>query len=137
MVSELKIFVGKWSKIAAGRKESFFFLADFSLQNMVETTLPDGLETFLKSIQFHCHNLSYVYITLICLDFLNAFCIDATICRHLNDQVSPVCGISFQIRWKKQHLLRTKCPLKTYSYNLNLKQLPWCHPHQPPHPQAY
>ena len=35
-VSELKIFVGKWSKIAA---------ADFALQNMVETTLPDGLET--------------------------------------------------------------------------------------------
>ena len=34
MVSELNIFVGKWSKIA-----------DFALQNMVETTLPDGLET--------------------------------------------------------------------------------------------
>jgi hypothetical protein len=31
------------SKIAAQKKVSFF--ADFALQNMVETTLPDGLET--------------------------------------------------------------------------------------------
>ena len=30
------------SKIAAQKK---FFLADFALQNMFETTLPDGLET--------------------------------------------------------------------------------------------
>ena len=35
--------VWKWSKIAAQKKNSFF--ADFALQNMVETTLPDGLET--------------------------------------------------------------------------------------------
>ena len=35
-------FVWKWSKIAAQKK---FFFADFALQNMVETTLPDGLET--------------------------------------------------------------------------------------------
>ena len=35
VVSHLNIFVWKWSKIAA----------DFALQNMVETTLPDGLET--------------------------------------------------------------------------------------------
>ena len=40
-VSELNIFVGKWSKIAA----IFFFFDDFALQNMVETTLLDGLET--------------------------------------------------------------------------------------------
>ena len=26
-------------------KQSFFVVADFALQNMVETTLPDGLET--------------------------------------------------------------------------------------------
>ena len=26
-------------------KKKFVFLADFALQNMVETTLPDGLET--------------------------------------------------------------------------------------------
>jgi hypothetical protein len=32
-----------WSKIAAQKKVCFF--ADFALQNMVETTLPDGLET--------------------------------------------------------------------------------------------
>ena len=38
-----KHFVGNWSKIAAQKK--FFFFADFALQNMVETTLPDGLET--------------------------------------------------------------------------------------------
>ena len=44
MVSDLNIFVGKLSKIAAQKKVSFFF-ADFALQNMVETTLPDGLET--------------------------------------------------------------------------------------------
>ena len=36
VVSHLNIFVWKWSKIAA---------ADFALQNMVETTFPDGLET--------------------------------------------------------------------------------------------
>ena len=35
MVSDLNILVWKWSKIAA----------DFALQNMMETTLPDGLET--------------------------------------------------------------------------------------------
>ena len=40
MVSELNIFVGKWSKIAA----------DFALQNMVETTIPNGLETCGQSI---------------------------------------------------------------------------------------
>ena len=42
MVSELNIFVGMWSKIAVQKKVVF---ADFALQNMVETTLPDGLET--------------------------------------------------------------------------------------------
>ena len=43
MVSHLNIFVWKWSKIAAQKKGCFF--ADFALQNMVETTLPDGLES--------------------------------------------------------------------------------------------
>ena len=43
VVSELNIFVMQWSKIAALTK--VFFLSDFALQNMVETTLPDGLET--------------------------------------------------------------------------------------------
>ena len=43
MVSHLNIFVWKWSKIAAQKKK--VFCADFVLQNMVETTLPDGLET--------------------------------------------------------------------------------------------
>ena len=38
-----EIFFWKWSKIAKQKK--MFFLADFGLQNMVETTLPDGLET--------------------------------------------------------------------------------------------
>ena len=37
------IFVWKRSKIATQKKS--LFLADFALQNMVETTLPDGLET--------------------------------------------------------------------------------------------
>ena len=38
--------VWKLSKIAKQKKICFsFFLADFALQNMVETTLPDGLET--------------------------------------------------------------------------------------------
>ena len=27
-------------------KQCFFFMADFALQNMVDTTLPDGLGTF-------------------------------------------------------------------------------------------
>ena len=41
MVSHLNILVWKCSKIAAQKKVSFF--ADFDLQNMVETTLPDGI----------------------------------------------------------------------------------------------
>ena len=44
MVADWNILVWKWSKIAAQYKKMFFF-ADFALQNMVETTLPDGLET--------------------------------------------------------------------------------------------
>ena len=36
-------FVWKWSKIA--KQKIYFFLADFALQHMVETTLADGLET--------------------------------------------------------------------------------------------
>ena len=36
MVSDLNIFVWKWSKIATTKN------VDFALQNMVETTLPDG-----------------------------------------------------------------------------------------------
>ena len=36
--------VWKWSKITKQKKKVFFF-TDFALQNKVETTLPDGLET--------------------------------------------------------------------------------------------
>ena len=43
MVSDLNILVWKWSKIATHL--FLFFFADFALQNMAETTLPDGLET--------------------------------------------------------------------------------------------
>ena len=43
MVSDLNIFFLKRSKIAEQKK--VFFFADFALQNMVETTLPGGLET--------------------------------------------------------------------------------------------
>ena len=39
----LKHFCLEVVKIAAQKKVRFF--ADFALQNMVETTLPDGLET--------------------------------------------------------------------------------------------
>ena len=39
----MNIFVWKWSKIAAQKK---FFFADFAIQNMLETTLPDGLSGF-------------------------------------------------------------------------------------------
>ena len=42
-VSDLNILVWKWSKIAKPKKK--FFWADFALQNKVETTLTDGLET--------------------------------------------------------------------------------------------
>ena len=41
MVSNLKIFVWKLSKIAKKK----VFLADFALQNKVETSLPDESET--------------------------------------------------------------------------------------------
>ena len=44
MVSELKIFVGKWSKIAAQKKNVFF--ADFAVQNMLKTTLPNMFLSF-------------------------------------------------------------------------------------------
>ena len=47
MVSDLNIFVQKWSKIAAKKK---VFFADLALQNMVTTTLPDGLETSGKRV---------------------------------------------------------------------------------------
>ena len=40
MVSHLNIFVWKWSKIAAQKKNCFF--ADFAVQNMLKTTLPGG-----------------------------------------------------------------------------------------------
>ena len=33
------------SGLKSPRKKKVFFCADFALQNMVETTLPDGLET--------------------------------------------------------------------------------------------
>ena len=48
MVLDLNIFVWKWSKIAAQKKLVFY--ADFALQNMVETTLPDGLETSFQRV---------------------------------------------------------------------------------------
>ena len=44
VVSNLNIFVCKWSKIAAQIKV-WFFLADFAVQNMLKTTLRDGWET--------------------------------------------------------------------------------------------
>ena len=47
MVSELNIFVGMWSRIA-GQKSLFF--ADCALQNVVEPTLPDGLETSSRRV---------------------------------------------------------------------------------------
>ena len=40
VVSDMNIFIQKWSKIAT--KKMF---ADFALQNKVETMLPDGLKT--------------------------------------------------------------------------------------------
>ena len=43
MVSDVNILVWKWGKIAKQNKK--IFLAVFALQNMVETTLPDELET--------------------------------------------------------------------------------------------
>ena len=43
VVSDLTIVVWMWSKIATQKK--VFFWADFALQNKVETTLPDELET--------------------------------------------------------------------------------------------
>ena len=33
-------------EVVQNRRAIFFVVADFALQNMVETTLPDGLETF-------------------------------------------------------------------------------------------
>ena len=39
----VEFFVWKWSKIV--KQKEIVFLADFALQNKVETPLPDGLET--------------------------------------------------------------------------------------------
>ena len=38
----------KWSKIA--KQKIKFFLAYFALQNMVETTLPDVLDTYNRRV---------------------------------------------------------------------------------------
>ena len=43
MVEDLNFLFG--SGLESPNKQKCFFLADFSLQNKVETTLPDGLET--------------------------------------------------------------------------------------------
>ena len=56
MVSHLNIYVWKWSKIAAKKKVIFF--ADFALQNMMETMLPDGLETSGRRAY---HKFWYIY----------------------------------------------------------------------------
>ena len=46
MVSDLNIFVWKWSKIAAKKKVCFF--ADFAVQNILKTTLPDDERPLVK-----------------------------------------------------------------------------------------
>ena len=43
MVSDLNILFG--SGVKSPNKKIVVFLADFALQNMVETTLPNGMET--------------------------------------------------------------------------------------------
>ena len=50
MVSDLNIFLWKLSKIAAQRK--VIFVADFALQNMVETLLPANFGIFLDVFEF-------------------------------------------------------------------------------------
>ena len=44
MVSDFNLFVLKWSKIAK-LKKMFFFSADLALQDKLETTFPDELDT--------------------------------------------------------------------------------------------
>ena len=46
MVSDLNTVFGSGIKLQNKQKNFVFFLADFALQKMVETILPDGLETF-------------------------------------------------------------------------------------------
>ena len=46
------------------RKKKVIFFADFALQNMVETTLPDGLETLVEG------NIANIGISLDLFEFL-------------------------------------------------------------------
>ena len=46
MVSDVNIFVWKWSKIAARKK--FFFCADFALQNMLKPRFPMDKRLLVK-----------------------------------------------------------------------------------------
>ena len=80
MVSELNIFAGMWSKIAAQKK---VFFADFALQNMVEISLPDGLKTSgrrvanfgisLDIFEFFRFGLFFPFLSLFFLFF--GFCV--------------------------------------------------------------
>ena len=76
MVSELNIFFGMWSKSA-----------NFALQNMVETTLPNGyIANFgisLEVFEFFCFGLFF--------PFLNVFWFLCILCP-------PYCGIGATIR---------------------------------------
>ena len=59
MVSDWNILVWKRSKIA---EQFFFFLTDFALQNKVETTLPDGLETYREVVQLKIRKYVHLHI---------------------------------------------------------------------------
>ena len=66
MVSYLNIFVWKWSTIAAQTKIDFY--ADFALQNMVETTLPDGLETSGRRVYRYFWHISRHFLSFCILE---------------------------------------------------------------------
>ena len=65
MVSDLNILVWKWSEIAAQKKVIF---ADLTLQNMVETTLPDGLETSGKRAYRQFWHISRCFLSFCNMD---------------------------------------------------------------------
>ena len=105
MVSDLNIFVWKWSKIAKLTK--LVFLVDFALQNMVETTLPDGLETSGQRVYrkfWHISRHFWVFAFWMIFSVLQKNGVFgyswSTLLRYRcyyphrsRDALSPVCGI--------------------------------------------
>ena len=107
VVSHLNIFVKKLSKIAAQKK--VFFCAGFALQNLLETTLPDGLETSGRRVYRKFWHISrrfwvfafYMIFSVFQKNWVFGYSWSTLLwyrCYYPHrsrDALSPVCGIFF------------------------------------------